>query len=48
MYFAQMGDPVIAHDLMQISDTADKGWLYAVFEVWMAAIASLLPLHGAS
>ncbi|KAK9821507.1 hypothetical protein WJX74_005016 [Apatococcus lobatus] len=30
--FVQVGDPVIAHELMQISDTADKGWLYGVFE----------------
>ncbi|KAK9821533.1 hypothetical protein WJX74_007991 [Apatococcus lobatus] len=30
--FVQVGDPVIAHELMQISDTADKGWLYSVFE----------------
>lgn len=42
--FAQVGDPVIAHELMQISETADKGWLYAVFEVGMAA--HLLLLHG--
>ncbi len=28
-----VGDPEMAHELMQISDSADKGWAYRQFEV---------------
>ena len=31
--FVSIGDPLMAHELMQISDTADKGWMYRPFEV---------------
>ena len=33
MQLVSIGDPVLAHEIMQISETADKGWAYRPFEV---------------
>ncbi len=42
-----IGDPVLAHEVMQISDTADKGWMYQPFEVCAERDAAATPASQA-